>query len=78
MGIKRHLACPQAYPDPCRFYPLHKTVDWNNNYKRINWMPNGISVPQFELDGAHMSAPYSERYAELDEIAGETDDFVDT
>lgn len=65
MGIKRSLANYKAYPEPCRFYPLSKTIDWENNNKRNTWATDGGSWPNNEFVARGiLSTPYTTKFDE--------------
>jgi hypothetical protein len=70
MGVKRCLANWKAYPEPCRFYPLKKEIDWNSNSKRDHWDTDGKSVPMSEFEET-MSTMYTTK---CDDVIEESDE----
>ena len=65
MGVKRCLANYKAYPEPCRFYPLQKSIDWNQNNKRDHWSKEGESWPMSEFE-EKQSAIYTAKFDEME------------
>lgn len=66
MGVKRSLANFKAYREPCRFYPLTKLIDWNQNNKRDHWTRDGESLPTSDFEEPH-STIYTTKFEEGDE-----------